>query len=208
LIQRKKKNKKKKKKKKTENGKTQMAEELELNDSRVEFMAVYIMKSLKVKGDKFTKLYAIEDYKIMVHEFLDKNEQNLLVFSISPSAGLSISYNYPTSIKTKAVYFAKKNKEAVSKDMNIKDALLYGDLSYSPIEQLSAILDELLVPVIGNSQNQGDWPKVISSDLIRHVNNLKNKTHVLSGQMKGKTQLPIPAGADKVSDEDLRLAEQ
>lgn len=26
--------------------------------------------------------------------------------------------------------------------------------------------------------------------------------------MKGKTQLPIPAGAEKVTDEDLRLAEK
>jgi dynein heavy chain len=185
-----------------------MAEELELNDSRVEFMAVYIMRSLKVKGDKFTKMYAIEDNKIMVHDFLDKNEQNLLVFSLNNQQGISVSYAYPSSLKAKAVYFAKKNKDPISKEMNVKEALLYGDLSYSPIEQLSAILDELLVPVVGNSQNQGDWPKVISSDLIRHINNLKNKTHVISGQMKGKTQLPIPAGADKVSDEDLRLAEQ
>ena len=67
---------------------------------------------------------------------------------------------------------------------------------------------KLLVPVFNNSQNQNDWPKVISSDLVRHVNNLKNKTYVISGQMKGKTQLPIPAGAEKVSDDDIKLAEK
>jgi hypothetical protein len=44
--------------------------------------------------------------------------------------------------------------------------------------------------------------------LIRHINNLKNKTHVISGQMKGKTQLPKPAGADKVTDEDIKMAEK
>jgi dynein heavy chain len=38
---------------------------------------------------------------------------------------------------------------------------------------------------------------------LRHINNLKNKTFVISGQMKGKTQLPIPAGAEKVADFDL-----
>lgn len=67
---------------------------------------------------------------------------------------------------------------------------------------------QLLVPVFSNVQNQSDWPKVISNDLIRHINNLKNKTYVISGQMKGKTQLPIPSGAEKVSDEDLRSAER
>ena len=65
-----------------------------------------------------------------------------------------------------------------------------------------------MVPIFGNVQNQTDWPKVISNDLIRHINNLKNKTHVISGQMKGKTQLPIPAGAEKVTDEDIKLAEK
>ncbi len=62
--------------------------------------------------------------------------------------------------------------------------------------------------MFSNTQNQTDWPKVISSDLIRHINNLKNKTNVISGQMKGKTQLPIPAGAEKVSDDDLKMAEK
>jgi dynein heavy chain len=60
--------------------------------------------------------------------------------------------------------------------------------------------------VFGNFNKQSDWPKVISNDLNRHINNLKNKTHVIVGQMKGRTQLPIPAGAEKVSDEDLKMA--
>ena len=50
------------------------------------------------------------------------------------------------------------------------------------------------------------WSK--SNDLIKHINNLKNRTYVISGQMKGKTQLPIPAGAERVSDEDLKMAER
>ena len=66
----------------------------------------------------------------------------------------------------------------------------------------------MLIPIFGNKDNQNDWPKVISYDLIRHINNLKNKTHVISGQMKGKTQLPIPAGAEKVTDEDLKMAQK
>ena len=60
--------------------------------------------------------------------------------------------------------------------------------------------------MFGNVNNQSDWPKVISNDLNRHINNLKNKTHVIVGQMKGRTQLPIPAGAEKVSEEDLKMA--
>ena len=64
------------------------------------------------------------------------------------------------------------------------------------------------MPIFNNVQNQNDWPKVISNDLTRHINNLKNKTHVISGQIKGKTQLPIPAGAEKVTEDDLKMAEK
>jgi dynein heavy chain len=67
---------------------------------------------------------------------------------------------------------------------------------------------KLLIPIFSNAQNQNNWPKVISDDLLRHINNLKNKTFVISGQMKGKTQLPIPAGADKVADYDLQMTEK
>jgi dynein heavy chain len=50
--------------------------------------------------------------------------------------------------------------------------------------------------------------KVIANDLSRHISNLKNKTYVVTGQMKGKTQLPIPAGAERVSDKEIFMAER
>jgi dynein heavy chain len=121
-----------------------MAEDLEIGDSRVEFMAVYLLKTLKIKGDRWTKMYAIEDNKVIIHEFVEKNEQNLLVFILSSSGALSVQYEYPNIVKGKLCYFAKKNKEAIGKDLNIKEALIYGDLSYSPLEQMSAILDEVI----------------------------------------------------------------
>lgn len=120
-----------------------MADELEIGDSRVEFIANYLLKTLKLKPDKWTKMYAIEENKIMIHDFLDKTEQNLLVFSINNLQALVISYSYPNQIKAKACYFTKKSKEPITKDMSIKDAMLYGDLSYAPLDQLSAILDEV-----------------------------------------------------------------
>jgi dynein heavy chain len=92
------------------------------------------------------KMYAIEENKIIIQEFLDKNEQSLLVFMLNSAQALTVSYSYPNQLKNKACYFSKKSKEAISRDVNIKDALVYGDLSYSPIEQLSAILDEVCHP--------------------------------------------------------------
>ena len=64
----------------------------------------------------------------------------------------------------------------------------------------------MLVPIFNRANNQNDYLKVISNDLFRHLNNLKNKTYVISGQMKGKTQLPIPIGADKLTDDHINRA--
>lgn len=116
----------------------------EIGDSRVEFMASYILKSFKIKLDKWMKMYVIEDNKTMILEFVEKNEQNLLVFYMSLSGALVVAYEYPVQLKTKSCYFAKKNKEGLSKDLNLKEALVYGDLAYAPVDQLSGILDEVL----------------------------------------------------------------
>jgi dynein heavy chain len=121
-----------------------MADELEIGDSRIEFMAMYLLKTLKLKNDKWMKMYAIEENKIIIQDFLDKAELNILVFSLNATQTLLVSYNYPNQIKSKACYFAKKSKDVVAKEASIKDVLIYGDLSYSPLDQLSAILDEVI----------------------------------------------------------------
>ena len=120
-----------------------MAEDLELNDSRVEFMALYLLKTLKLKNDKWTKMYGSEENKVIIQEFLDKSDNNIIVFSINSSGILQPATTFPSSVKAKACYFAKRLKESIGKDVNIKEALIYGDLSYSPLEQLSALLDEV-----------------------------------------------------------------
>jgi dynein heavy chain len=120
-----------------------MADDLDIGDSRIEFMAAYLLKTLKLKNDKWTKMYGIEDNKIMIIEFVEKPDQTLLVFSLNTGGALNVAYNYPNQFKSKLIYFAKRGKEAIPKDQNIKEILNYGDLSYSPLEQLSAILDEV-----------------------------------------------------------------
>ena len=55
---------------------------------------------------------------------------------------------------------------------------------------------QVLLPVLGNKNNHGLWPKVVSDDVLKHVYLLKNRVHVLSGQVKGKTLLPLPASAE------------
>ena len=41
------------------------------------------------------------------------------------------------------VYFMKKVREPIPREGNVKNYILYGDVSYSPIDQLSAFIEEV-----------------------------------------------------------------
>jgi dynein heavy chain len=120
-----------------------MAEDLELNDPRIFFVADYVLKTLKLKSDKFSKMYGIEDNKILIHEFFDKAELQILVIQYTASGSLQPSTTFPNILKNKSCYFIKKRREAVPRDAILRDVIMYGDLSTSPVDQLSAMVDEV-----------------------------------------------------------------
>ena len=121
-----------------------MADELEIGDSRIEFMAVYLLKTLKLKNDKWIKMYSNDENNQLIIDFFEKTDLSLIVFYLNITGALTVQYQYPTLIKSKVAYFCKKNKDSIQKETPIKDALVYGDLSTAPLDQLSAILDEVI----------------------------------------------------------------
>ncbi len=120
-----------------------LAAELELGDSRVEFICDYVLKTMKVKSDKWTKMYSLEENKQMFFDWFEKVDHLNLLVSANAAGALAVTYEWPTQLKAKACYFVKKGKEAIQKDTPLRTAVLYGDLSYSPIDQLSAFVDEV-----------------------------------------------------------------
>ena len=63
-------------------------------------------------------------------------------------------------------------------------------------------LSQLLVPLLSNKKNHVNWPAVVSLDVERHVHSLKSSVFVVAGQVKGKTLLPLPVGAESFVDND------
>ena len=57
---------------------------------------------------------------------------------------------------------------------------------------------QVLIPLLSNDDNHSKWPQVVSQDVMRHVGRLKGDVYVLSGQVKGKTLLPLPSKAESV----------
>jgi len=80
-----------------------MAAELEIGDVRVEFVAEYVLKTLRIKSDKWTKMYVIEDNKQLCLDFFDKAESQMLVVAITAAGGLTVTNEWPTQFKQKAV---------------------------------------------------------------------------------------------------------
>ncbi len=103
---------------------------------------------------------------------------------------------FPRNLKKKAVYFLKPEEMTVTKE-NVK-TLQRGDLSSTPVEQLSALVDGLFLPLLGSSANNVSWPRVVSEDVVNHAHQLKSSTHVIVGQVKGQTLLPLPVGAENL----------
>lgn len=62
------------------------------------------------------------------------------------------------------------------------------------------------MPLLSNENNHDEWPGVVSSDILKHVNSLKTNMEVVTGQVDGKTVLPLPPGSDqvKVTEEPVK----
>ena len=65
-----------------------MVEELEIGDLRILFFADYLIKSLRLRPDKWTKMIQIEDQHRLILEFCEKSQPTLLVFHVNPTGNL------------------------------------------------------------------------------------------------------------------------
>nr|XP_033816070.1 dynein heavy chain 17, axonemal isoform X1 [Geotrypetes seraphini] len=164
---------------------------VDASDVRMEYLQKYTLLSLKLKSEKWTKFLTMEDNKVAVSTFFDKQEPLILVISTSAAGLLSASLGFPAILKNKGVYFVKKSKGNITKD-NVKTALLVGDISNYPVEQLNTVVEEVIYPLFINSENMIGWPTVVSEDVIRQARRLKNEMFVMGGKIKGKTLLALP----------------
>ncbi|KAK2885147.1 hypothetical protein Q8A73_021621 [Channa argus] len=171
-------------------------------DKRLDFLADYVLRTLKVKQDKWQKCVSVEENRQALHDFLDKAEQRILVVSVTAAGLLQPAAHFPACSKNKAVYFVRRSRTALSED-SMRQNLLCGDLSYAPLDHFTALVEEVVTPLLSNTKNHTEWPQVVSQDVLRHVHSLKTNVFVVSGQIHGKTLLPLPAGSERVEQAPL-----
>jgi len=66
-----------------------------------------------------------------------------LIFSSTSAGLLTVADTWPTQPKAKTVYFARKNRDVIPRDAPVKHLLVYGDLSYSLVDHLSAFVEQV-----------------------------------------------------------------
>lgn len=80
-----------------------LAADLEIGDPRIEFVADYVLKTLRIKPDKWTKMYGLDENKQLCLDFFDKTDAQSLIMAVNASGGLTVSTDWPTQFKQKAV---------------------------------------------------------------------------------------------------------
>ncbi|ESO12478.1 hypothetical protein HELRODRAFT_155577 [Helobdella robusta] len=167
-------------------------ETAEAVDQRIEFIGDYISKTMKLRSERWNRLYSVEENKQMILDFFEKSDRTSLIFSINISGVLTVSFSWPTTSKTKCVYFFKKSNEIIGKEPGWRQKIIFGDIGQSPIQQFSLFLEEVMLPILSNKKNCETWPRVIYEDIMQNVQELSSAAYVLSGLVKGRTLLPLP----------------
>ncbi|CAI9163741.1 unnamed protein product [Rangifer tarandus platyrhynchus] len=160
-------------------------------DVRLEYLESVSSLVLKFKPDKWSKMIGMEENMALFTEFFEKPDVPVLVLTLNPAGMIIPCLGFPASLKSKGMYFIKKRPESIGKD-NYKERLVYGDISPTPVDQLIAIVEEVLYSLLNQSENMSGWPRVVSEDIVKQVHKLKNEMFVMGGKIKGKTLLPIP----------------
>uniref|UniRef100_A0A8D0H5U7 Dynein axonemal heavy chain 17 n=1 Tax=Sphenodon punctatus TaxID=8508 RepID=A0A8D0H5U7_SPHPU len=166
-------------------------------DKRLEFLENYSTLSLRFKPDKWAKFSSTEEILALLNEFYEKYDIPTVVITPSPAGQLIPCHNFPATLKNKGVYFTRKGRDNITKE-NCRDALLVGDISPSPVEQLMAVVEEVVYSLFMKKENLAGWPRVVCEDVIRQSHWLKNEMFVMGGKIKGKTLLPLPENLDRL----------
>eukprot|EP00066_Takifugu_rubripes_P027828 XP_011617094.1 PREDICTED: dynein heavy chain 9, axonemal [Takifugu rubripes] len=166
-------------------------------DSRLDFICDYVLKTLKLKQGKWEKLLFSEENRRVVQEFLDRVENRTLVVSVTTAGLLQPSTTFMAS-RNKAVYFVKRSGATLNPDL-MTEQLVYGEICPAVLNQFSTVVQQVVVPVLSNTNNQSEWTQSLSQDMGRHVHALRTSMFVLAGQVQGKTLLALPAVAEGIA---------
>ncbi|CAM4557085.1 unnamed protein product [Lepidochelys kempii] len=176
------------------------AEDAPGSDPRARLLGERVVRSLRLKPERWERCAGSPEAQPLLRAFLEgaAGQPPLLLVTLSPAGQLALSTQLPASPgRSKALFFLRRGPGPLSAPPGPGE-LLYGDLPASSLEHFAALVEEVVAPVLANQKNHHSWPHVVSQDIMHHVHSLKSNIFVVIGQVKGKTLLPLPAGAERM----------
>lgn len=85
-------------------------------------------------------------------------------------------------------------------EKNCAQEILFMEVNRQILENLYTLCNEVYLPVLGNPANVMDMSELVSKDLMDKFHGFLSYTYVTLGQVKGRTQLPLPPN-DVISSE-------
>ncbi|KAK5888840.1 hypothetical protein CesoFtcFv8_014895 [Champsocephalus esox] len=177
-----------------------------LSDERVDFVREQAFCVLRVKTDKWNRFIGAEENQKVILDYLDHIWTNRLLLYTGPGGTLHAG-DAQTSPpwKTKLLCVLKKGVKRISRQ-RFRHELRLGEVAGYPMEHLPVVISEVLVCVLSNGLNHEDWPRVVSDDIHRHLEKLRNRVVTLKGRAEGRTLLPLPLSVERARHEDMELS--
>ena len=173
--------------------------------ARADWFGERVALSLHCKLDKFKKLIATEAAQPLLDFF--QMPEVTRVFVAEGAKELVCFDTPPPSQKKKCIYFLKVNKVPITD--NMKDDVIFGDLTPGVLQQLFECTSEVYLPLLSNGHNQQGLPEVVAKDIMEFFHRFVGAVYVTIGHTRGETLLPLPPlelpSADKASRDKERV---
>ena len=75
---------------------------------------------------------------------------------------------------------------------NIREEVIYGDISGQPIDQLACLADMINESSISDKITSVPVCYTVKKDIVDNFNSFKSNIQIIQGHIKGKTYLPLP----------------
>ncbi|KAJ8011706.1 hypothetical protein DPEC_G00061030 [Dallia pectoralis] len=199
-----------------------------LADERIDFLREQVFCILRVKTDKWNRFIGTEENQKILLDFLDHVWSDRLLLFTGPggtlhagdaqlpliSSAFKTIESIPTMFdslkssgpwKTKLLCVLKKGVLKISKQ-GFRTQMWLGEISGHPMEHMPLLISEVLVSVLSNSLNHGGWPRVVSDDIHRHLEQLRSSVVTLRGRADGRTLLPLPLCLERAQPQDVTVS--
>ncbi|NXP52612.1 DYH17 protein, partial [Heliornis fulica] len=173
-------------------------------DERHGFLESFATLLLRVRPDKWGTFVGSKEAAAMLDQFFRQQDVLELVLQLNAARQVLPTAAFPPALSRKGLYFVKRKKENITQK-NCRSGLLVGDISPSPVEQLSTVMQEVVSPLLLSKESVAGWPIVVVEDIAWHNCWLKNKLFMMDGKIQGKPLLPLPEHLDNWDDSDTIL---